>query len=456
MIAPVVAIVGRPNVGKSTLFNRLVGKRKAVVDDQPGITVDRLYGEVQWKGHLFTVIDTAGLSTLEDSSSQETLTNQIMFAIDEANLILFVTDGKNGLNEEDRFIADLLRRSGKPFVLVVNKIDNPGKASLILAEFYSLGIEKLYPISALHGTGTDELLDYIVGSLPLSQEVPEGRIDEKKEAIRVTIVGRPNVGKSTMINKILGSPRVHVSPKPGTTRDPVEVYFERDGHRFCFIDTAGIRRKGRIKERIEKIFVGKALESIDNSDVAILLIDAQEGVTDQDLHLGGYIQRAGKGCVIGINKWDAIADKSQQEIKNILARIKERFKFLDYAPIIPCSALTGKNIARFFPAIEKVYQQYTTRIGTGVLNRALEEIVEKHHPPVSSGKQIKFFYITQPSVAPPTFVIFCNRPEDVHFSYERYLVNQVRSMFNLNHTPIRIIFRKRGESSKILDTQSSR
>jgi GTP-binding protein len=454
MTAPVVAIVGRPNVGKSTLFNRLIGKRKAVVDDQPGITVDRLYGEVQWKGHLFTVIDTAGLSTLEDSSSQETLTNQIMFAIDEADLILFVTDGKDGLNEEDRFIADLLRRSGKSFVLVVNKIDNPGKAPLILAEFYSLGIERLYPISALHGIGTEELLDHIVESLSFTQTTLEGKANEK-EAIRVTIVGRPNVGKSTMINKILGFPRVHVSPKPGTTRDPVEVYFERDGHRFCFIDTAGIRRKARIKERIEKIFVGKALESIDHADVAILLIDAQEGVTDQDLHLGGYIQRARKGCIIGINKWDAIADKSQQEIKNLLARINERFKFLDYAPIIPCSALTGKNIGRFFPAIEKVYQQYTTRIGTGVLNRALEKIVEKHHPPMTSGKQIKFYYITQPSVAPPTFVIFCNRPEDVHFSYERYLVNQVRSMFNLNHTPIRIIFRKRGESSKILDTQSN-
>jgi GTP-binding protein len=454
MTAPVVAIVGRPNVGKSTLFNRLIGKRKAVVDDQPGITVDRLYGEVQWKGHLFTVIDTAGLSTLEDSSSQETLTNQIMFAIDEADLILLVTDGKDGLNEEDRFIADLLRRSGKPLVLVVNKIDNPGKAPLILAEFYSLGIERLYPISALHGIGTEELLDRIVESLSFPQTTLEGKANEK-EAIRVTIVGRPNVGKSTMINKILGFPRVHVSPKPGTTRDPVEVYFERDGHRFCFIDTAGIRRKARIKERIEKIFVGKALESIDHADVAILLIDAQEEVTDQDLHLGGYIQRAGKGCVIGINKWDAIADKSQQEIKNLLARIKERFKFLDYAPIIPCSALTGKNIARFFPAIEKMYQQYTTRIGTGVLNRALEKIVEKHHPPMTSGKQIKFYYITQPSIAPPTFVIFCNRPEDVHFSYERYLVNQVRSMFNLNHTPIRIIFRKRGESSKILDTQSN-
>jgi len=454
MTAPVVAIVGRPNVGKSTLFNRLIGKRKAVVDDQPGITVDRLYGEVQWKGHLFAVIDTAGLSTLEDLSSQETLTNQIMFAIDEADLILFVTDGKDGLNEEDRFIADLLRRSGKSFVLVVNKIDNPGKAPLILAEFYSLGIERLYPISALHGIGTEELLDHIVESLSFTQTTLEGKANEK-EAIRVTIVGRPNVGKSTMINKILGFPRVHVSPKPGTTRDPVEVYFERDGHRFCFIDTAGIRRKARIKERIEKIFVGKALESIDHADVAILLIDAQEGVTDQDLHLGGYIQRARKGCIIGINKWDAIADKSQQEIKNLLARIKERFKFLDYAPIIPCSALTGKNIGRFFPAIEKVYQQYTTRIGTGVLNRALEKIVEKHHPPMTSGKQIKFYYITQPSVAPPTFVIFCNRPEDVHFSYERYLVNQVRSMFNLNHTPIRIIFRKRGESSKILDTQSN-
>ncbi|MEJ5301355.1 MAG: ribosome biogenesis GTPase Der [Thermodesulforhabdaceae bacterium] len=450
MNAPVVAIVGRPNVGKSTLFNRLLGKRKAVVDDKPGLTVDRLYSEVQWKGHLFTIIDTAGLSILKDSSLVETLTNQVMFAIDEANLILFVTDGQSGLNEEDQFIADLLRKSGKPFFLVVNKIDNPRKTSLILAEFYSLGIDHPYPISALHGTGTEDLLDDIVKFLPFYQEASEYKDDETSKPIKVTIVGRPNVGKSTMLNKILGFPRVHVSPEPGTTKDPVEVSFERGGRHFCFVDTAGIRRKGRIKERLEKVFVGKALESINLSDIAILLIDAQEGPTDQDSHLGGYIQRAGKGCIIGINKWDTLVDKSPQEIKNFLAIVKEHFKFLDYAPIIPCSALTGKNIAKFFPTIEKVYQQYTTRIGTGVLNRALEKIVEKHQPPASSGRQIKFYYVTQPGIAPPTFAIFCNRPEDVHFSYERYLENQIRNTFKLSHTPIKIILRKRGESSKIL------
>ncbi len=439
-----VAIVGRPNVGKSTLFNRLIGKKKAVVDDRPGITVDRLYGEVQWRKTKFSVVDTAGLSTLYDSSPTETITNQVMFAIDEAAVIILVTDGKAGLQEEDKYIVDLLRKSGKPFFVAVNKIDNPKKSQELLADFYALGTDRIYPISALHGTGIDDLLDDVVDTLPPPSPKPDESSDDG--IIKVTIVGRPNVGKSTMLNKILGFPRVHVSPQPGTTRDPVEVLFDRGGRRFCFIDTAGVRRKGRIKERLEKIFVSKALESVELCDIAILLIDAQEGPTDQDLHIGGYIHKLGKGCIIGINKWDIVSDRPQKEIKNILTETKERFKFLSYAPIIPCSALTGKNINRFFTAIENVYRQYTTRIGTGVLNRALAEIVEKHQPPASSGRLVKFYYITQPVVAPPTFVIFCNLPEEIHFSYERYLTNQLRERFQLNNTPIKIFFRKRGES----------
>lgn len=451
MTSSTVAIVGRPNVGKSTLFNRLIGQRKAIVDDRPGITVDRLYGEVHWRKTKFSVVDTAGLSTIYDASPVETITNQVVFAIDEAALILLVTDGKAGLHEEDKFIADMLRKAGKPFFVVVNKIDNLQRAQELLSDFYALGTDRIYPISALHGTGTDELLDDIVDKISaISSSSPVPDEGGEDSVIKVTIVGRPNVGKSTMLNRILGSPRVHVSPEPGTTRDPVEVFFEREGQRFCFIDTAGVRRKGRIKEKLEKIFVAKALESIELCDIAILLIDAEEGLTDQDLHIGGYIQKLGKGCIVGINKWDMVSDdRSQKEIKNFLAEIKERLKFLSYAPIIPCSALTGKNVNRFFPALRNVYRQYTTRIGTGVLNRTLADIVEKHQPALSSGRLVKFYYITQPSVAPPTFVIFCNFPKEIHFSYERYLTNQLRERFGLNNTPIRILFRKRGETSKM-------
>ncbi|MCX7823108.1 MAG: ribosome biogenesis GTPase Der [Syntrophobacterales bacterium] len=448
MVTPTLAIVGRPNVGKSTLFNRLIGKKKAIVDDKPGITIDRLYGELQWRKSKYTLIDTAGLSTLYESSPSETIINQVMFAIDEAHLILLITDAKAGLQEEDKLIANLLRKSGKPFLVVVNKVDNTVKVSEAVTEFYSLGTDRIYPISALHGTGIDELLDDVIELLPPSPDYSSKVGSLEEEAIKVAIVGRPNVGKSTMLNKILGTNRVHVSPEPGTTRDPVDVYLERDGHLFCFIDTAGVRKRGRIKDSLEKVFVGKALESIRRCDIVILLIDAQEGATDQDLHLGGYVKRLNKGCIIGINKWDTLVGKSQQEIKNLLNSIKERFKFLPYAPVIPFSAMTGKNIPRFFSAIKDIHQQYTTRIGTGVLNRALAKILEKHHPPAISGKILKFYYITQPSVAPPTFVIFCNRPEDIHFSYERYFTNQIRSTFNLTHTPIRIIFRKRGETLK--------
>lgn len=448
MTTPVVAIVGRPNVGKSTLFNRLIGRWKAVVDDRPGITVDRLYGEVQWKGARFNIVDTAGLSTLHEPALPETITNQVMFALNEADLILFVTDGKAGLHEEDKFIADLLRRADKPFLVVVNKVDNPEKFYETGADFYSLGADPLYPVSALHGTGIEDLLDEVVKML---YSVSDGFFPDESaeiETVKVAIIGRPNVGKSTMLNKILGFPRVHVSPEPGTTRDPVDVYLERDGYRFCFIDTAGIRKKARIKEKLEKVFVGKALESIERSDVAILLIDARDGATDQDLHLGGYIKKLHKGCIIGINKWDTLSGMSQQEVRNLLKEIKERFKFLSYAPIIPFSALTGKNISRFFHAIENIYRQYTTRIGTGPLNRVFSEITTKHPPAAPSGKPLKFYYITQPSIAPPTFVIFCNRPEEIHFSYERYITNRIRDCLKLTHTPIKIIFRKRGESSK--------
>ncbi len=435
----IVAIVGRPNVGKSTLFNRLIGSRKAIVDDTAGVTVDLIYGSTSWNQEDFEVIDTMGIQPpSSDISLKDNLLREVSLAIEEAAVVIFLTDGKEGLTENDKIIAGVLRKSQKPVFVVVNKIDNFSRRYASY-EFYELGWEKIYPISALHGLGISELLDDVVKALPPkeSQEVKE------EPVLKITIVGRPNVGKSTMVNKILGRYRVKVSPEPGTTRDPIEVKFQKDNKTYMLIDTAGIRRKARIKEKLEKISVEKAMESVELSDIAILLIDATEGPTDQDLRIGGYIQKLGKGCIIGINKWDLIKNQGTKTTKDLIKSVKERFKFIPYAPIIPCSALTGKGIARFFSEIDDIYSQYQTRINTGLLNRTFQEILSKHGPPQKGGKSLKFYYITQPSTAPPAFVIFCNNPENVHFSYERYLTNQLRAVFNLDKTPIKIIFRGR-------------
>ena len=444
----IVAIVGRPNVGKSTLFNRITKKRQALVDDFPGVTRDRNYSTVTWDEKTFTLVDTAGFVGAEASTLEEQMRGQVMLALDEADIIVFLMDGKVGLHPDDATFVDLLRKAGKPVFHVVNKIDGPEQEKYI-AEFYATGIDEFYPVSAAHGYGVADFLSDMVDAVPSygdedeerGGEGEEGAVGEEGE-IRIAIVGRPNVGKSTLVNAILGSERVIVSPVPGTTRDSIDTPFERSGRKFVLIDTAGIRRKGRTKEKLEKLSVIKALNSVDRCHIAVILTDASEGVTDQDLHIAGYIQERSRGCVIGINKWD-MAENDQKRKRAFLADVKDRFRFLPFAPIITMSAIEGKNTGKVIPTVQDIFHQYNLRITTGVVNRALEEAVNRHEPPYSGGGRLKFFYATQASIRPPTFVVFCNRPELIHFSYERYLINHFREAFELSMTPIRILFRGR-------------
>lgn len=434
-----IAIVGRPNVGKSTLFNRIAGKRHALVDDFPGVTRDRNTVQIDWGGKAFTLVDTAGFVNAEASTIEEQTREQVRLAMEEADIILFVADAKAGLQTGDIDLVNLLRRTAKPIFYAVNKIDGPEQAKHV-AEFYELGLERIYPISAAHGFGIGELLTDLTESIPEGDQ--EEAESEEPRAIHIAIVGRPNVGKSTLVNRILGAPRVIVSPIPGTTRDAIDTPFEREGKRFVLIDTAGIRRKGRTREKVEKISVLKALQSIERSHVALLLLDAVEGVTDQDLHIAGYIKDRFRACIIGINKWDAL-EKDTRRMRQLRAEIKERFRFLTFAPTLTLSALTGKHVAKIIPTIHDVFEQYNQRVTTGVVNRALEDTLKRHDPPLVGGRSLKFYYATQTAVRPPTFVLFCNRPEDIHFSYERYLTNQFREAFGLDKTPIRLLFRGR-------------
>lgn len=434
-----VAIVGRPNVGKSTLFNRIIKKNQAMVADFPGVTRDRMYGEATWDDRNFTVIDTAGFVSRQGTSIEEQTRDQVLLALDEADIILFVADGKAGLNPEDGEIVNLLRRTAKPVFYAVNKIDGV-EQKRHLSEFYELGLEHLYPISSAHGYGLDDLLDDIISEMP---GIPmESQDSEEVDAIRVSIVGRPNVGKSTLVNRILGSPRVIVSPVPGTTRDAVDSPFEHKGQRYVLIDTAGIRRKGKTREHLEKISIIKALQAIDRSHVAVLLLDAEEGLTDQDLHISGYIQERHRACIIGVNKWDLV-EKDKRRAKNLMEDVKTRFRFFPFAPILNISAAEGTRTSKILPTIREVFSQYNRRIGTGVVNRALEQSLEQHEPPMVKGRRLKFFYATQVSVRPPTFVLFCNYPDSVHFSYERFLVNQFREAFGMDKVPIRLVFKQR-------------
>ncbi len=436
----IVAIIGRPNVGKSTLFNRITRSRKAIVDDIPGVTRDRIYAYTEWRNKRFLLVDTAGIASGSSDSSHKTIESeiqeQVKFAIDEASAVIFLTDVKTGISPQDKEILNNLRRLNKPFFLAVNKVDS-AKQEIMLSEFYELGVEEIYPISAIHGRGVNNLLDNIVEMLP-------ARINDGTETdeIKIAVVGRPNVGKSTLINRFVGSSRVIVSEIPGTTRDSVDVELSTGGKKYILVDTAGIRRKGRVREKLEKISVIKALESIERSDLAILLIDATEGPADQDLHIGGYIQKRHRACIIAVNKWDLV-QKDKSYTRFLMDDVKRRFQFLSFAPIIRISATTGKNVNKILPIADDIFSQYTTRISTGVLNRTFQKIITRHHPPQRGGRELKFYYITQPAIKPPTFVIFCNRPDDIHFSYERYLTNQIRKSFNLDRAPIRLIFRGR-------------
>jgi GTPase len=435
----IIAIVGRPNVGKSTLFNRIAGKRHALVDDFPGVTRDRNQVHVDWEGKSLVIVDTAGFMGEQETALHDQTRQQIQFALDEADMILFVADAKTGLHPEDSMLVDLLRRTTKPVFYAVNKIDGPEQSKHI-AEFYELGLDRIYPISSAHGFGIGELMSDIADRVP--EETGDADEDLEAGLIRIAILGRPNVGKSTLVNRILGESRAIVSPIPGTTRDAVDSPFEQDGQRYVLVDTAGIRRKGRTKEKIEKLSIIKALQSVDRCHVVILVLDATEGVTDQDQHIAGYVQERYRGCIVGVNKWDSV-EMDSKRIKLFRDDVQDRFRFLPHAPILTFSALSGKRVAKILPTVCEVFEQYNRRVTTGVLNRALEQTLERHQPPMVGGRSLKFYYATQTSVRPPTFVLFCNRPEAIHFSYERYLVNQFREAFGLSKTPIRLVFRGR-------------
>lgn len=434
---PIVAILGRPNVGKSTLFNRLTRTQDALVDDLPGVTRDRHYGSARWNGIDFTVVDTGGFADVDEFSDEVRF--QIHQAMNEADVIVFVLDGKGGLSPFDRDILDLLRGVRKPVFYAVNKIDSPEK-EVLLADFYRLGLAALYPISAEHRFGLNEFLDDLVASLPRA-EAPAPP-EEGETLIGLAVVGRPNVGKSSLINRILGENRLVVSPRPGTTRDAIDTVYRRRRQSYLLIDTAGIRRKGRVTEKLEKFSVIKALRSLERCDVAVAVMDAGEGITEQDIAIAGYAFERGCGCVLAINKWDLMGRGGLHE-KKMIDELRLKAKFLSFAPILTVSARTGRRIPQLFEMVDAVYHQFGQRIGTGQLNRIIEAAVQKNAPPLHRGRPVKFFYSAQVQAKPPTFLFFVNQPEALHFSYKRYLLNQIREQTGLDKTPIRLIFRER-------------
>jgi GTP-binding protein len=431
----IVALVGAPNVGKSTLFNRLIKRKKAVVDDQPGVTRDRNYQELSWEGKTLTLVDTGGFEWDHHSPLGEGMQEQIEVALDEADLIVFVGDGKIGLTPTDQMVMERLRRTTKPIIYTVNKIDHAGRED-ILGEFYRLGIESLLPVSALHGLGMGELEEEIARHIPRTEEVAPS-----EEVLSLTVIGRPNVGKSSLVNALLGEDRVMVSPVPGTTRDAIDTPFEFQGQKYLLIDTAGIRRKARISLRLEKYCVLEAIKTLDRCDLAVILLDAQDQVTDQDARIAGLAFEKGRACLVGINKWDLIAPTVKK--KAYLEELRYQLKYLAFAPFIPVSAQTGYGLGHLMKTARKVYLQYTQRVGTGQVNQALKKILAGHSLPLMGGQRVKIFYGTQVGVKPPTFVFFANYPEKIHFSYQRYLVNQLREQFRMDSTPIRVYFRKR-------------
>ncbi len=449
MPKPIVAIVGRPNVGKSTLFNRLVGERLAITHEVPGTTRDRLYAEAEWGGVSFILVDTAGLE-LDSSDSFDApfdeardwdlmaqVRAQAQMAIAEADVILFLVDVKDGLTAGDEEVAQVLRRTAKPVLLAVNKAESQARLEEAV-EFYALGLGEPYPISALHGTGSGDLLDQIVRAFPVEEE------EEELEAVKIAIVGRPNVGKSSLLNKILGQERAIVHDVPGTTRDAIDTQVEWEGETVVLIDTAGIRRKGRIQRGVEEYSVLRALRTINRADVVLLLIDAVEGATAQDAHIAGYILEEAKSVVVVVNKWDLV-EKDTYTMLVYMEHIRTVLRFLDYVPVIFISALTGQRVDEVLPTALRVHENRFIRIPTAELNRILQEAIARHAPPSKAGKRLKFYYATQATVDPPTFVFFVNDPRLVHFSYERYLENRLREHYGFLGTPLRLSFRKRGK-----------
>jgi len=436
---PLVAIVGRPNVGKSMLFNRLVGQRLSIVEDTPGVTRDRLYAEAEWCGRKFNIVDTGGIEPATDSEILLFMREQAQIAINAADVIILVTDIRTGVTAADKDVANMLLRSKKPVVLAVNKADSTGATDPAIYEFYALGLGDPIAVSAVHGHGTGDLLDACVAHFP-----PQDGEDEEDDSIKVAVIGKPNVGKSSLVNRVLGEKRVIVSNVAGTTRDAVDTALENKYGKYVFIDTAGIRRKSRVDERVERFSVMRAQLAIERADVCLIMIDARDGVTEQDTKIAGLAHEAGKASIIVVNKWDLV-DKETGTMEKMRKDIMRDLSFMSYAPIIFISALTGQRIDRIFELINFVNDQSNMRITTGMLNNVLADAQARVQPPTDKGRRLKIYYMTQTGIKPPCFVIFCNSRELFHFSYQRYIENQIRAVFGLEGTPIRIVIRQKGD-----------
>ncbi len=437
MAKGIVAIVGRPNVGKSTLFNRIVGERVSIVEDTPGVTRDRIYAEADWLHHKFTLIDTGGLEPNSSDSMLKHMFSQAEIAMETADVIMFVVDVKTGITENDMQVANVLRRTNKPVVLVVNKVDDMRKQNIDIFEFYSLGLGDPIAISAGQALGLGDMLDEVVKHFP-----EENAESDEDEVIKVAVIGKPNAGKSSLINRILGEERVIVSDVPGTTRDAIDTYAEKDGQKYVFIDTAGIRRKSKIKENIEKYSIVRAVAAVERADVCILLVDATQKVTDQDTKIAGIAHERGKASIVVINKWDLI-EKDDKTMRQFEKDVDRELSYMPYAPKMFISALTGQRVHKLYDMIQTVSQNSALRISTGTLNDVLIEAMSINQPPADRGKQLRIYYMTQVSVKPPTFVLFVNDKDLMHYSYKRYLENQLRDAFGFKGTPIHFIIRNK-------------
>ena len=439
---PIVAIVGRPNVGKSMLFNRLAGQRLSIVEDTPGVTRDRLYADCEWGGRTFTIVDTGGIEPNTDSEILQFMRDQAELAIQNANVIVLVCDIRTGVTAADQDVANMLLRSKKPVVLAVNKADSVGEPDPVFYEFYNLGLGDPVAVSAVHGHGTGDLLEECLKYFPAEDED-----DTDDDVIKVAVIGKPNAGKSSLINRILGEERVIVSNMAGTTRDAVDSYFENDKGKYLFIDTAGMRKKSKVVDRVEKFSVLRDTMAIDRADVCLIMIDANDGVTDQDTKVAGLAHEAGKACIIVVNKWDLV-EKDGKTMDKMRQAIRADLGYMTYAPIVFISALTGQRVDRIFELINYVNEQATMRIKTGVLNSLLADATIRVQPPTDKGRRLKIYYMTQIGVRPPHFVIFCNDARLFHFSYQRYLENQIRDTFGMEGTPIRLTIRQKGEKEE--------
>lgn len=440
MAKPVVAIVGRPNVGKSTFFNYITGRRISIIEDTPGVTRDRIYSEGEWRGQSFTIIDTGGLEPFTGDYIKQQMVRQAEIAMETADVIVFLLDMKTGLTAADYDVATLLRKTEKPVIVAVNKVDQVGDMPPDAYEFYNLGMGEIYTTSSIHGLGMGELLDAIYEHFP--KDISE---QEDDDIIKVAIIGKPNAGKSSLINNILGEERVIVSDIPGTTRDAIDTPVERNGKKYIFIDTAGIRRKSRIEENIERYSVLRAWTAVDRADVCIIMIDGVDNVTEQDTKIAGYAHEQGKACIIAINKWDAV-EKETGTLERYRETVKQRLEFMSYAPVVFISAKTGQRVERLFELVDFVFDQASFRLQTGMLNDVLNEAMAMVQPPSDKGKRLRIYYMTQVGIKPPKFILFVNDRELMHFSYERYLMNTLRSNFGFEGTPIHFIIREKGKN----------